>query len=298
MSSFPSLADLVAWLRPREPPPFPIEDLPPELQQAIARRTGLRPLLRLAQTNNAFCVHVDRIFVHLFNRDIWAYVAWPTNTEHEKKLKQAMRAQILEEHAAVVHPTLQMTYVSLANPVAHYFYYLLFLGAERPVRRRQARQQKLRLADLYRRTCWTLAAGFVNELTYALQRSGDLGIEMKILWIDPEVPSRHFSAKFTPPILLPWPFSKVLTFAASAPELLPHVAVLNGLAPTLGRVKRDDEGKRIRNAWENAFINLLLDVCMRFVSTMDLGEDRVRRYGLATMVRPMVFNAENVGIGK
>jgi len=297
MSSFPSLADLVAWLRPREPPPFPIEDLPPELQQAIARRTGLRPLLRLAQTSNAFRAYVDRIFVHLFNRDVWAYVAWPTYTEDEEKMKEAIREQILNELAVGTPPTRHLIYSTLVNPVPNYFYYVLFLGAERPVlgEARQARQQKLRLADLYKRTCWTLAAGFVNELTYALQRSGDMGIEMKIVWIDPEKPSRYVAAKFTPPILLPWPFSKVLTFVASAPELMPHVGVLNGLAPTLGRVKRDEE---IMKAWQNAFINILLDVCMRFVSTMDLGEDRVRMFGLATMVRPMVFKAENVGIGK
>jgi hypothetical protein len=287
-SSFLSFVwEYVAREPPREPPPFPIEDLPPELQRMIARRTGLRPLLRLAQANEAFRVHVDRIFVHLFNRDIWAYVAWPTYTESEKKLKEAVREQLLEERWAgvVAPPTLQLTYASFANPVPQYFYYLLFLGAERTVPRGQARQQKLRLCDVYRRTCWTLAAGFVNELLYALQRSNDMGIEMQIVWIDPEMSSRYVAAKFTPPVLLPWPFSKTLSFVASAPELLPHVAVLNGLAPTLARVKKDEE---ITKAWQNAFINLLLDVCMRLESNTDLGMV-VRRFGLATMVRPMIM---------
>jgi hypothetical protein len=290
--SLPSLSDLVAWLRRRqpvrEPPPFSLElleELPPELRRMIDLKTGVRPLLQFAQASRATRAHIDRIFVHIFNRDVWAYVDWPTATESERQYKAAVEKKVLADLWDDSTP-LDVAYSALQYPVPHYLYRLYFLGAEQAVPEGQAHDQKLRLADLYKRTCRKLAEGFVGELAFGYRKAIDEGQSLAIRWVDCEVPTQSFRAIFLVP-LHEWSWGQGLTFTsieATPPNMVPHLAVLTRLAPSIGRLGRDD----VRMAWTNAFMSLLLDVGMRFESVIDLGGNSQRRLGLQTMVNPIV----------
>jgi hypothetical protein len=287
-----SFSDLLTWLQarpspPREVPPFPLEELAPELREMISLRTGLRPLLRLAQANREHRRHIDRVFVHIFNRDVWAYVKWPTSTDAEKKIKAMVKKQVLE------HPS-RPPYYAIMNPVPDYFYRLLFLGPERPVAEQYAREQKLRLCDLYRRTCKILAARFVDELVFAFEKTLDANEPVIIRWIDREAANNSFAGTFSPP-LDQWPWiSQVLTFASAdkspSPSMVRHLAALTRLAPSVAKIKGDAE---VEKAWIGAFMNLLLDVCMRFESYVAIGEKDFRKLGLSTLVRPRIVEAHN-----
>jgi hypothetical protein len=300
------IADLFAWLRlrdpPRDPPPFAINDLPLELQQAIARKVGIRPLLRLAITSRTSRVIVDKVFVHFFNRDIWAYLAWPAATESDKAKKENEKAMVrsaIAEHTrngrlprSAVYSEI---YNALQNPVPPYLYLLLFDGPETNVEEAgMARAQKLRLANLYHLTARTLADGFLKELLFAWA-AGEQGKRMVVAWSDPEVPDYTFTATFTPLPALHWPWDQRVTFElpepTRAPALVRHVAAFARLAPTL---KRAGDDLDIKNAWINAFINLLLDVAMCFESVIEVDQEQYRRLGLKTMLRPYIFERKDV----
>jgi hypothetical protein len=289
--SLPSLSDLVAWLlqrRPvREPPPFPLEELPPELQRMIDLKPGVRPLLRFAQASRVTRAIIDRIFVHIFNRDVWRYVAWPTATESERLFKAAVEKKVRGDLWTDTTPP-DLAYKALQYPVPHYLYRLFFFGAEREAPRGQEHEQKLRLADLYKRVCLKLAEGFVAELEFAYRRALEEGQSLTIRWVDPEVPAQSFRAIFLVP-LHEWSWDQGLTFtsieaAAPPPNMVPHLAVLTRLASSIGRLGRDD----VRRAWMNAFMDVLLDAGMRFESYIPLGGGFHRRLGLQTMVNPFV----------
>jgi hypothetical protein len=293
LMSVPSLSDLVAWLRRRqpvrEPPPFSLEALerlPPELRRMIDMKTGVRPLLQFAQASRATRAHIDGIFVHIFNRDVWAYVDWPTATESQREYKAAI-GEVIRENFWNDPTPLHLVYSGLQYPVPHYFYRLYFLGAEQAAPAGQARLQKLRLADLYKRACKKLAKGFVAELEFAYKRALEQGQSLAIRWVDCEVPSQSFSGTFLVP-LQQWSWDQgVLTFGsigATPSSMQPHLTALTRLAPSIGRVGRAD----VKKVWTNAFMDLLLDVGMRFESVIRLDANFHRRLGLQTMVNPFV----------
>jgi hypothetical protein len=290
---------LVEWMwarRPRTPPrdlpSFILEELPAEMREEVGRHAGLRPLLRLAQANQTFRDHVDRMFVFIFNRDITDALAPPWS---DKAAIRSMRQMVLND------PTGEYYSPQREAELPYIFLQLLFLPRPYYIYDlAEARQQKLNLCAIYRRVCQKLAFRFVLELELAYRNATEELREQKISWIDLLNANRGFSAVIQPPTSAFWLLSgrstlTITTLETDAPEMLPHTDAFRRLAPSIDRLTFDN---KVCDAWFNAFMNLLLEVSTHFEcvmtwdNTAEGGIKRARVAGLNTLTRPKIIDME------
>jgi hypothetical protein len=288
---------LAEWLwqrRPRSPPRdlprLVLEELPPELREEVGRHAGLRPLLRLARMSTTMRDHVDRLFVLIFNRDIVDVLAPPWT---DLVAIMNMRRMVLTDPTGKHYPEhreAELPYIFLQLLFLPRPYYIYDLA--------EAHQQKLNLCAIYLRVCEKLANRFVFELEVAYRNALEEADEEEIRWLEPTKPERSFVALISPPSRnwLLQQTDSVIVFKARdpvAPEILRHVQALRRLAPSIGRLATDET---VCAAWVNAFMNLLLDVSMGFVSFMkwrNPGQKRlVRTAGLSTLTRPKIIDMD------